>query len=513
MRNKRDMFANGLNRIIQYLFTLILMTILLLCIFSDRITYACPGYIYRRVSIFLLVALGVLLIGCISSVLAKIIKINHPNYIFILVVSLTLLFVQLVVIYSYYFRTDWDPGEVFGAAYGFANSAEPDSHSYYFSLYPNNMMLLFIEYVICKTCKIIGISQASYFAIIIVQCILCWISGLLLFDVSNRIFSDIRLAYLSYILFALLIIFSPWTSIPYSDSMALVFPILELWLFLLNPKNKKKIFLKWFILSTVSYLGYKIKPQTVIMFIAICLIVLISQISLNRIKEKYIAFLGGIIGIAVMMIIVSSALVFIDSFTGIDKEKGFGVAHYLMLGANTDSMGVYADEDVSFSQNFNSISERNEGNIAVWKLRIKRMGVVGVIKQICRKTLTNFNDGTFAWGVDGTFFTNLKDSDGNPFSSFWASLYIKGGKNYGKFCIFEQLLWMGILMCSLIGGLVSEKKKNNSVLFLAVIGITIFETIFEARARYLYCFAPVFILICGDGVKRIFWKKRTFNHF
>lgn len=36
---------------------------------------------------------------------------------------------------------------------------------------------------------------------------------------------------------------------------------------------------------------------------------------------------------------------------------------------------------------------------------------------------------------------------------------------------------------------------------LALIGITIFEILFEARARYLYLYAPIFVLMTGYTIK------------
>ena len=49
------------------------------------------------------------------------------------------------------------------------------------------------------------------------------------------------------------------------------------------------------------------------------------------------------------------------------------------------------------------------------------------------------------------------------------------------------------------------------VLMVSIIGLTLFEILFEARARYLYTYVPLFILIALKGmdewINRLEWRK------
>lgn len=45
------------------------------------------------------------------------------------------------------------------------------------------------------------------------------------------------------------------------------------------------------------------------------------------------------------------------------------------------------------------------------------------------------------------------------------------------------------------------------IVMLAIIGLTIFELIFEARARYLYTYVPLYIILAAAGVQKIVEKK------
>lgn len=49
------------------------------------------------------------------------------------------------------------------------------------------------------------------------------------------------------------------------------------------------------------------------------------------------------------------------------------------------------------------------------------------------------------------------------------------------------------------------------IVMLAIIGLTIFELIFEARARYLYTYVPLYIILAAAGVQKIVEKKNNLH--
>jgi len=38
---------------------------------------------------------------------------------------------------------------------------------------------------------------------------------------------------------------------------------------------------------------------------------------------------------------------------------------------------------------------------------------------------------------------------------------------------------------------------------LSIVGLTLFEVLFEARARYLYTYAPVFCILASSGIEKL----------
>ena len=65
-----------------------------------------------------------------------------------------------------------------------------------------------------------------------------------------------------------------------------------------------------------------------------------------------------------------------------------------------------------------------------------------------------------------------------------------------------QAIWMLVLALALCCA-VFVKEERLAVVMLSLIGITLFEMLFEARARYLYCYAPVYILMASIGLNRV----------
>jgi hypothetical protein len=64
-----------------------------------------------------------------------------------------------------------------------------------------------------------------------------------------------------------------------------------------------------------------------------------------------------------------------------------------------------------------------------------------------------------------------------------------------------------------IFSLKNERTNAEDVITLSIIGITLFLLLFEARARYLYCYSPIFVLGAMIGLHNavIFFDKLKQN--
>ena len=76
-----------------------------------------------------------------------------------------------------------------------------------------------------------------------------------------------------YELYVLLVGLSPWVSIPYSDSMGLLFPCLIAWLTFRRLRGGLgRTLLRWGLIGVCACIGYRIKPQILILLIIIIIV-------------------------------------------------------------------------------------------------------------------------------------------------------------------------------------------------------------------------------------------------
>jgi len=73
------------------------------------------------------------------------------------------------------------------------------------------------------------------------------------------------------------------------------------------------------------------------------------------------------------------------------------------------------------------------------------------------------------------------------------------------------MVLVGVGISSILGLKRKPYQSNiQLILKLCIIGITLFELLFEARARYLYLYVPVYILLFvlnGDYLEEYLKKK------
>jgi len=183
----------------------------------------------------------------------------------------------------------------------------------------------------------------------------------------------------------------------------------------------------------------------------------------------------------------------------IDKERAFGMSHFLMMGLNEEVNGVINLEDQNFSMGIVNAEERTRANLEVAAQRVQEMGVPGLLKLGARKILTTFSDGTFAWWEEGEFYTQEMYDGIYSLRGVLSGVYYEHGENFEVFVNCMQILWMGILVFACTAFVTGGKKPEESALMLAITGLFLFELIFEVRARYLFIYAPIFVLLAGIG--------------
>ena len=420
--------------------------------------------------------------------------------------SLALLAAQIVMIDHYYFYTDWDVETIVRSAMSMVTGEDISSTSNYFSMYPNNLVLVTLQSWIFRAAALLGLWDRAYFLLLVFQCVLCWATGLLLCRIVRTLTGSDRLTAAAYLIYLLLVGLNPWISIPYSDAVALFFPTAIIALELTSPRRPAARALKGFLLAFLSIFGYRIKPQVLLVFIAILLLRAAKGFrsgDLLRLRAARLirsaACMGAGAACAALLANAMAASVPVQ----LNPEKEMGIPHYLMMGMNPESFGGYAQPDVSLSWRCETKEERTSVNLQVLSERLQEMGPAGLVKQVLRKTLTNYNDGTFCWAGEGVFYFEVLPEKDAVLSPLLRSIYYsREGKLYPVYANMVQALWTSVLALCAAASL-GRRDERTAILMLALIALTLFETLFEARARYLFSFAPLYITLAACGIQAL----------
>ena len=499
-----------LSQCIRLLFLTMMVIIMGACLFLTHIAYACKQYTESN---WVLLGSAVLGAGVMVPMICFGVR-KYGRYLdkWFIPISIVAFFIQVFMTAQYYFYTGWDVEVIVASALSGVNGSSIEQHATYYSMYPNNLVLVTLFSWIARFVSAIGLPEYAYFSLLVFQCLICCVTGIILHYLV-RYFSGNRFsAWIASVLYMLLIGLSPWVSIPYSDSVVLFFPTAILAVYFMMRRDGLLGMLRQLLIVVLSYLGYRIKPQAMVVLIAIVCYEIGSLLVLGNMKRKM-----GIKKVVNHVVLnaagLAAAALICNAMAGdvkvdIDENKAFGPSHFLMMGMNTETFGVYYQNDISLSWRMPTREERLKANLTVTAERIKDMGPIGLAKQLIRKTLTNYNDGSYCWGGEGGFFREILSERHSIVSPFLRQVYYNPylAQGYGQYNAVwmntVQAIWMLVLALALCCA-VFVKEERLAVVMLSLIGITLFEMLFEARARYLYCYAPVYILMASIGLNRV----------
>lgn len=505
-------------RILDGLIYLALLVIFLTVLFCGTIEYACKREFLMNNITLLLFGMFVLIILCYFYIkrqrVSDHLKDNHKKRTFLFWLFICIL--QITFCFLLFFYTGWDAGgQVIPTARNIALHLNEPIDQAYFSRYPNNTTLVLLYAFIIKIGVSIspvfrGVSQ-SVFLLFSFQCILSSFAGYLLSQIIKDLTGSDSLKKIAILFYLVLVGFSPWLIVPYSDSTALIFPIAILRIFQLL-SNKKHSLIKVMAIAFLTFWGYKIKPQVAIVTIAIVMVVCLEWIKSRKFgfNLDVIKKMAAVIGITAMSVFSYKTMITLSPFE-LNKDLEFGVPHFFMMGLNEEHNGVWCSEDVDFSAACINREVRNSENIRVANERIKEYGASGMVNHLLKKTMTLYNDSTFAFGNEGNFYVAIASWD-NVIVNQLRSVFYDTGDLYIYSSSIRQLVWIFILFAMLL----SIGNKNDSltkrVTLFAIAGITLFELLFEVRARYLFIFVPIYIVMAAEGMQCIYnYVKEKIN--
>lgn len=424
----------------------------------------------------------------------------------------------------------------------------------YYSRYANNLFLTYIFLNVYKIGEVIGI-QNGYFLLLFIQSIIFSVGGFLIYKIADMYFKEKYKIYsiCTWIIYMLIVGLSPHIVLTYSDGIGMFLSLILTYIIfklekdkdkdkdikkdknkINDDKEKDKLLQKSSItriilillFTNLSILGYYIKPQIIIISIAYVIIKILNisylkylviknknkdcknnrRVRKERIKKEIIYYI-----IVSILIIITGCIIYThirkaNNSMGInvDKEKRFNITHYAMLGWNPESKGIFTIKDENFSGKYEKLKDREKANLEELKRRITEMGLGGVINQIARKILTNYNDGTFSGVATFVYIRKEYNIEGinKELSEFLKNIYYEKGKYNMIYTQIMQCLWIGILIFNMFS-YNDGKSTKISIVILGIIGLFIFEILFEARSRYIFIYVPLYIFLGVIGLKNV----------
>ena len=450
-------------------------------------------------------------------------------------ISVILFILRIYICFNiYFYSTQWDVGRIYEVAKAFAlgDIAAARNGSMYFSVYPNNILITLVLSWVLRFHYAFGVFSASYelMPMIILNSFINALAGWMTYRIVSRNLSEIW-GFICFVICMFHIGLSPWTEVVYSDSLGLIFPVLVLWLYNWKSDLQGIRLAKWAMIVFFSCVGYMIKPTCLILLIAIILIEALCRIEKNW-KKGLIFSLAIIFLSAGTMYLTQQVVKTIAADKGmiLNEDAEFQMPHFLMMGLSDNTDGVYDDSDVEFSAQIESVKERNKLNLKIAEQRIRDYGFIGLGKHITKKMLVVFNDGSFAWGKEGGFYNHVSEEPNRKAAPFLRQIIYDDGIYHGYFLIWFQFIWIFVLFMNLFGcGWLKSPDSNNAksqyhlkddrdesrwiaVVQLTLIGLVMYEILFEARARYLYIYAPFFYIMATAGMRKLyFWYRNRYT--
>lgn len=397
-------------------------------------------------------------------------------------------FVSLFVVQlfcAHYFKVNptWDFGEVYYEALELSEHLRPISP--YFYLYcPNNLPILLIITGLMKVFRILGFTNLLN-PLIGVNLIVVWISVYVMYLLIKEQYG-LKYATL-FSLFSLTVTpFFLYTTIIYTDTIGMIFPILSLYLYAKIYKSKQYDWVNVTWLGILLGISALIKTHAVIVLIAI----LIHYVMNNR--QYFIKLSAQLVGLVFIVLMGYKFLT--KPFIPIASEEvGFPKTHWIMMGLK--GTGGFDDEDTNMTRYLKDIGYSNEQiqneHLRIMKERIEIYELNGLIHHLNDKL-------NFTWS-DGTYFAPEKLKR-EPLSENSYQTYIFGDDNKA-YLYFSQIIHVVTQFLILLSTIKIVKQKSGfeSVATISLFGVILFLLIWETRSRYLMVYLPVIIFLASHG--------------
>lgn len=409
---------------------------------------------------------------------------DKQRKIFVTIGGAVLFGIQMVILISIGNNVGCDVHTIHeGAVNALCPTEDYEYYWYYYLQNPNNIFITFILTVFLKVGDVINLE--GYLLFTIAGMLLANISAFFTEKIVWKMTGNNTWAIISWLISAILVACNPWIVAPYTDVFSLCIPIGVLYVCVVEKNIYKKIF--WILFVGIG-IGYLIKPTNIFVGASF----LIVEIMIGK-KEKVQSKKAILVGAEVILIIIFLVCLkgTVESKLGYAQDKDYekSIWYYAMMGQNDDTGGEYSYEDDQATNEYKKYEDKVNFNQKQLVERIRNRGIKGNINFYIKKTLNDFGDGMFAWGN----WPIINDLTDKPIT--WVRQVIEEYKQGD----LVQCVWIFCILGSTLMPLRDSDDKCRLIVQLSLILLFMYLMVFEASARYVYHYVPIYIVAAADG--------------
>lgn len=416
----------------------------------------------------------------------------------------------------------WDPQYIWDNVSDWLMTENPVTTEY-MQAYPNNIAICTAIYWIRFLFKSFS-EDVQYHAVVVANILMIDLGIFLAGRISKRVFGNLA-QFFCVVSLTLLMGFSGYLIVPYTDTFSFWIPVCILYLYFKLLDSHKTFVQILLALCTgiLAYLGYRMKPQCIIVLIAIGCILALQTLCLLIKNKSFLFHHKKKIACSLLSFVLGIAMGF-GIFTGVTKpvlpadyssENAKPMAHFFMMGMseNPRSLGIggFCYDDVFYTDEKQLTAERANHNKIRIQERLKDYGVSGYLNHIFKKAIFVLGDGSFYWQKENQCY--IADYSYKEGSQKQQELREKYYGSYGGYDSYRNGIFLGTLsgiwFVLLFFTLFAPQPKHNTrnriaTIALAVLGCLLFTLIFEGRSRYLILYLPLFGILASGGFTRIY---------
>lgn len=407
---------------------------------------------------------------------------------------------------------------------------DPQVFSEYLSRCPNNVLITYIYWLVMQ---IVPDSWPANSATLIMQLL-----GIVCLDTSIAFTPHVlkrvspRAANIAFFLFIGTFGLTGHIILVYTDLLTLPLTLGAMYcaVFILFPQKEGddnyqswrhwQCYILFAFFGILTYLGYQMKPSSIIITIAFVLVWIIvcwGKALLTKVLPALLAFVIGMIGAGAAFNVAVNKQMQLNY----DPSQSYPMSHFMAMGMR--DRGGFNYEDRRDMDKYIGKDAKNERSIQLIKQRLRGYGPVKYLQFVLQKARYTLEDGSFSFGREDSLYIYKAQDDHGVLSGFqktgvagfMRSMYDGSRIRYEWVVLFQQIAYIvmivGILVTSLMSlrsiklRVVERCRSNNSEfiswwLAIAILGSLVFLMLFESgRAKYIIQFMPFYICFAAIG--------------